>query len=213
MFTHVRDILLNTVKCDFVYAEVSTYDVVAVKGNISIVVEMKKQLNFKVIEQAVRAKYCADYIFVAVPQPKQHHSKIALDLLKQEGIGLIYTSDEPNKYDSRLNSSIIYFWGKRVRKKSYDIKDSIKPGFHSRTIAGVKSGEGITEYSEMISAIKLFLRRKEWVTIDEILEEVQTYYSNPKPSLMQTLKAQWNSNWLEWKVENRKTFLRYKRFS
>ncbi|OBZ15859.1 hypothetical protein A8L34_27830 [Bacillus sp. FJAT-27264] len=211
MFTHVKRILIEQIKCDNVYAEVGNIDVVAVKGSFSIIVEMKKQLNFKVIEQAIRAKHCADYIFIAVPKPKQQHSKIALNLLKQEGIGLIYTTDESSKYDSRINGSNVEFWGKRVRKKSYDIKKLIKSDFHTRTVAGVKSGEGITEYSEMIDAIKLFLKRKDWVTIDQILENVQTYYNNPKPSLIQTLKAEWNHDWLEWKVENRKTHFRLRK--
>ncbi len=208
MFAHVKHILLNDVQCDNVYAEVGTFDVVAVKSNVAIIVEMKKQLNFKVIEQAIQAKYCADYIFIAVPKPKHPHSKVALNLLKQEGIGLIYTTDETYKYDSSKNGSAIKFWGSRVRKKSYDIRKHINPDFHSRTIGGVKSGDGPTEYSEMIQEIKIFLRRKEWVTVDEILETIQTYYSNPKPSLIRTLKKEWNNDWLEWKVENRKTFFR-----
>ncbi|OAB29598.1 hypothetical protein [Paenibacillus macquariensis] len=208
MYTHVSHVLLEIVKCDNVYAEVSNFDVVAVKNNISLIVEMKKQLNFKVIEQAITAKHCADYIFIAVPKPKQYHSKIALNLLKQEGIGLIYTTDERKEYDSRTNGSTIQFWGKRVRRKTYDIQKQINHEFHSRTVGGVKSGEGITEYSEMIDAIKLFLKRKDWVTVDQILENIQTYYSNPKSSLMQTLKSEWNSDWLEWKVENRKTHFR-----
>lgn len=208
MFTNVKFVLTQKMQCDNVYAEVGTYDVVGVKGDIAIVVEMKKQLNFKVIEQAIRAKYCADYIFIATPKPKNPHSKIAINLLKQEGIGLIYTTDEPDMYDSRKIGSNIEFWGKRIRNKTYDIKKYINHEFHSRTIAGVKSGEGITEYSEMMDTIKFFLRRKEWVTIDELLENVQTYYNNPKPSLMQTLKAEWNKDWLEWKVENRKTYFK-----
>ncbi len=211
MYPHVKRILLEKIKCDNVYAEVGSIDVVAVKSSISIIVEMKKQLNFKVIEQAIRAKHCADYIFIAVPKPKQQHLRIALNLLKQEGIGLIYTTDESLKYDSRINGSTVEFWGKRVRNKSYDIKTLIDSEFHTRTVAGVKSGEGITKYSEMIDAIKLFLKRKDWVTIDQILEDIQTYYSNPKPSLMQTLKAEWNSDWLEWKVENRKTHFRLRK--
>lgn len=211
MFNHVKNILLDDVKCDNVYAEVANYDVLGVKNNISLIIEMKKQLNFKVIEQAIEAKYCADYIFIAVPKPNQRHSRIALNLLKQEGIGLIYTTDNSSKYDSSKNGSTIEFWGKRVRRKNYDIKEHINHDFHSRTVGGVKSGDGITEYSEMIDEVKIFLKRKEWVTVDEILETIQTHYNNPKPSLMRTLKAAWNNEWLEWKVENRKTYFKLRK--
>lgn len=208
MFEHVKNILRESIHCTNIYAEVGTFDIVALKGSISIVVEMKKQLNFKVIEQAIRAKHCADYIFIAVPLPKQPHSKVAINLLKQEGIGLIYTTNESYKYDSQINGSHIKFWGIRVREKSYDIKRLINHEFHSRTVAGVKSGEGITQYSEMIDSIKLYLKRKDWVPIEQILEDIQTYYNNPKPSLMQTLKSEWNKEWCEWKIENRKTYFR-----
>lgn len=207
MFPFVKNLLMDKVKCNKVYAEVANKDIVALKGDISIVVEMKKQLSFKVIEQAIQAKYSTDYIFIAVPKPKNPHSRIAISLLKQEGIGLIYIT-ECTQSSTTLKESSIKFWGKRVRKKSHDIKKHINHDFHSRTIAGVKSGEGLTEYGEMINLIKLFLKRRKWVTIDEILDNVETYYNNPKPSLMQTLKAEWNSDWLEWKVENRKTYFK-----
>lgn len=215
MFQYVKNLLLKKVKCSEVYAEVGVFDIVGIKGDLSIVVEMKKQLSFKVIEQAIRAKYCADYVFVAVPKPKQPHSKLAIKLLKDYDIGLIYVTNQSYKYDSRRNGTDIEFWGKRQKRKTHDVRKYIKPDFHSRTTAGVKSGEGITEYGEMIDEVKLFLKHhRGWATVDEILENAQkchSHYSRPKPSLMATLKAHWNADWCEYKVENRKTYFRYKR--
>ncbi|MFF5816373.1 hypothetical protein [Lysinibacillus capsici] len=89
LFEPLKRFLLNQVHCQNVYAEVGLYDVVALKGNVTIVVEMKKHLNFKVLEQAYRARTASDYYFIAVPKPKQRHGWFIRDILKKYGIGLI----------------------------------------------------------------------------------------------------------------------------
>lgn len=61
LFEPLKRFLLNQVHCQNVYAEAGLYDVVALKGNVTIVVEMKKHLNFKVLEQAYRARTASDY--------------------------------------------------------------------------------------------------------------------------------------------------------
>lgn len=191
LFNPVKELLFE-VGCSDVYAEVLGRDVVAFMGNRSIIVELKKQLGFKVIEQAIEGRKRADYTFVAAPQPKTPHSKLAIQLLKEYGIGLIYLID--SRYLGL--SAVFEFWGKR-NKRPEDIRKHIKP-HHSRTIGGSKGGEGPTEYSDLIDDIKRFMKRSnKWVSVDELLENVSSigsYYKRPKESIMTTLKESWNAD-------------------
>lgn len=207
LFNPVKEILFE-IGCSDVYAEVLDRDVVAFMGNRTIIVELKKQLGFKVIEQAIEGRNRADYTFVAVPRPKTAHSKLAIQLLKENGVGLIYLIDTRH---SGLTASF-EFWGKR-NKRPENIKKHIKP-HHERTVGGSKGGEGPTEYSDLIENVKRFMRRtNKWVSVCEILDNVSSvgvYYRRPKESLMTTLKANWNADWCERSMINRKTHFRYK---
>lgn len=200
MFQPVKDMLLNHLGCSGVYAEVALYDVVGLLENVEIVVEMKRQLSFKVIEQALRAIGSSDYVFIAIPEPKTHANRIAARFLKQEGIGLIYVDG---------NQAYIKFWGKRHRKSRRSVRDSVL-SHHAETVGGVKSGEGPTEYSITMDRIKDYLQRKDWVTVDDIVVNVETHYRSPKASVGDTLKAHWNAEWCEHKKEGRKTYFRLK---
>ncbi|MBL1227131.1 hypothetical protein [Enterococcus sp. BWR-S5] len=48
-------------------------------------------------------------------------------------------------------------------------------------------------------------------TIDMILEHCETHYSNPRPSLVATLKQEWNRDWCEISRYNGKTYYRIKK--
>ncbi|MEK5038801.1 hypothetical protein [Sporosarcina sp. FSL K6-3457] len=205
MFQPVKSLLSEKMHCE-VYAEVADYDVVGIGKTYGIIVEMKKSLTWKLIEQAHRAIGLADYIFVAIPKPKSYGNRIAASYLKQDGIGIIYVDGQ---------RAYVHSWGKRHRTKKRwkPLKDYVLP-HHKLTTGGVKSGDGPTEYSITIDNIKFCLRRHHlndgWMTVDEILETIQTHYANPKPSIMATLQAHWNQDWCETKVEKGKRYFRYK---
>lgn len=215
MFPLVKELLLKELYCDEVFGEVGTFDVVGFKGKYSIVVEMKKTLSLKVIEQAVNARKYSDYVFVAVPKPKKQYSLFTTQLLKEKGIGLIFVEEKELYFQQKLvekrNDSLIKFWGRRNKNKHGDLRKNIKYDFHSLTVGGVKSGDGITEYSLMIENIKNVLRYQNWISIDELLNNVETYYKNPKTSLIATLKAEWNKDIFEMKKEERVTYCRLKK--
>lgn len=198
MFSPVKELLLHKIGCHSVYGEVAGYDVVGLLNQVEVIVEMKKQLNFKVIEQAIRAVGVSDYVFIAIPTPKTSVNRIAERFLKQEGIGLIYVGTE---------SAYIKSWGKRHGKVRSSIRNYVLT-HHKETVGGVKSGDGPTEYSITIERIKAFLSRKDWVAVDEIVQNVETHYASPKASVGATLKAVWNQDWCEYKTEGRKTYFR-----
>lgn len=196
LFEPAKQFLLNTMNCEKVYAEVVDLDVVGKHGSVYIGIEMKTSLNFKVIEQAVGRKHLVDYMFILVPKPKTRHASIIMDWLKSIGIGLLY-------YDTNVNaqyhgSSInVEQWGKRQRN-SYSIERYINETLDSINIGGVKGGETITRYKNTIDKIKHCLYfEKNGLTIKELLDRVETHYTNPKPSTAATLRAHWNLEWCE----------------
>lgn len=235
MFEPVKNLLINELGCSDVYGEVSNFDVLGLMGPADVIVEMKMSLNFKVIEQALRAINTGHYIYIAVPRPKSrthNHWFVYHQFLKPNGIGLIYVTenrvdkedwerwkDEPYyPYLAEINKKAKFnHFPNKFKKKSqfsqytdirYQLEDWMK-----ENVGGSKGGEIITPYSHMIDAVKAFLRNNGWSTIDEILEnvpEVTNHYSNPKASLRATFNARWNQYWIEVKTADRKRYFRVK---
>lgn len=209
LFEPVKQLLLSDMKCEKVYAEVCNHDVVGVIGNYDVIVEMKKMLNFKVIEQAVEAKRNGHYVFIAVPNKKGGYSRLIEQFLKYHGIGLIVIKETSySRY-----AEIPYGMFAKLNRKTNDIRKFIKDGYHDTITGGCKMGDFDyqSDYTLMIEDVKRYFQRypNKWIAVDEILEHVQCYYRSPKTQLAATLKANWNEKWVEHKVINRKSHFRY----
>lgn len=200
LFQPVKELLINQ-GCTDVYGEVCNYDVVGIAKDNEFIVEMKKIMNFKVIEQAQQGIGRAKHVYVAIPKPKNEApNRFARTILKDYGIGLIYVEGD-NAYIEIPSSEHDIHWK--------NIRDDVLP--HNKLmIGGVKSGDGPTEYSLTIDSVKAYMSEREWVTIEEILQHVDTHYSNPKSSLAATLRAKWNEDWCERKIINRKTHFKFR---
>ncbi|NQZ70506.1 MAG: hypothetical protein HRT89_20835 [Lentisphaeria bacterium] len=102
-----------------VKAEVGDCDVVAVKGDLLVVVELKLTLNMKLLFQAVERKSLSEDIYIAVPNQgtflKKHYSQL-IKLLKLLGIGLLLIDD--SRVDPVLDPSEY----KPVRRKNKSAK-------------------------------------------------------------------------------------------
>lgn len=76
-----------------VRSEVKACDVVAVRDGVTVVVELKKTFQLKLVYQALERQKLADYVFVAIPRPvsgqKTKNWWNMLALLKRLDIGLI----------------------------------------------------------------------------------------------------------------------------
>ena len=214
LYEPVKKFLLEN-GCSNVYGEVLGFDVLGIHGPINIIVEMKTSLNFKVIEQALRALNYAHYVYIAVPKRKSNLPHFLSMLLKEKKIGLleVHTFDGKLVADPTLParySRLVREWENRYSPNP--IRKSIRP-YHETQVGGVKGGESVTDYSVMIKGIKDYLywdARRKWVTVEQILDKVETYYSQPKPQVMATLQAKWNSDWCETKIEDGKRYFRYK---
>ena len=200
LYEPVRRLLKDEFGCQNVYAEVANVDVVGQResngSTHEIIVEMKKGLTLKLLEQAYDRLGMARSIYIAHLEPKHQGMQInrflenALDRL---GIGIIYVTHDGKEA----------YVAKRAKPQAINpyihIVKYINPEVHEQTIGGVPTGGGPTEYSLMIDRVKVFLQERgdEWTSVAEILRHVETHYKNPRPSLIATLQQPWNREWCE----------------
>lgn len=203
MHEPVKNLLVNQIFCDEVYAEIMNVDMLGMKGPVNIIVEMKTQLSFKLIEQAYRGLQYAQYVYIAIPKKKSSYHWIYYQFLEPKGIGMIEVNHDlaiiihPAKFNHAKRRWIEY------------IRQHIEE-FSHENIAGSKGGETITRYSHMMKQVKRYMKYRGWVSVDEILNHCETYYAHPKPSMIATLKADYNADWCESKIINGKLHFRYK---
>lgn len=203
MYEPVKNLLISQTFCDEVYAEVMNVDMLGIKGPVNVIVEMKTQLSFKLLEQAYRGLQYAQYVYIAVPRSKSSYYWIYHQFLEPKGIGMI----EVNKDRAIIVHSAKFNHAKK-RWIMY-VRQQIEE-FSHENIAGSKSGETITRYSHMINAVKRYMQGRGWITINDILDHCETYYAQPKPSMTAALKADYNADWCESMVINGKLHFRYK---
>jgi len=75
--------------------EVMNCDIAGVKGDTLIIVEMKRNFSLKLLYQAIERQKITDYVYAAIPRPKNFKKKEVksmLDILKRLNIGLIAVS-------------------------------------------------------------------------------------------------------------------------
>ncbi len=99
--------------------EVKNCDMAGVKGDILLIVELKRSFNLKLIYQAMERQKITDYVYVAIPRPKNFRKKEVkrmCELLKRLNIGLIVvnfgekrtlvqTVSQPNPEKFTINGS------------------------------------------------------------------------------------------------------------
>lgn len=230
LFNPVKNWLLNDMACTDVYAEVQDIDVVGVNQDCpyTIVVEMKRHFSFKLLDQATDRLNRSQYVYIAVPKGLSGTiDHFVLSYCRKMGIGIIQISQQsegqPRVYLS-VPAKYNHLAFKRIQRLSRYHNGQITNELlnatllkrhilsYNRKIKGGVSGNNqrITPYKMIIMKIKSYMYHQEWVSINDIVKNVSTYYASPKPSIAQTLRSQWNSNWVETKKINRKVFYRMK---
>lgn len=220
LFGPVKNFLIEQIGCRKVYAEVCNHDVVGIIGEQIIIVEMKMQLSFKIIEQAIDAKRHANYAFIAVPSKKGGIPRIIENFLKHHGIGLIVIEINKTSFmgheETHFHAKIPYGMFAKYNRNVSDIRKYIKDGYHDTIKGGYKMGDPDfdykSDYTLMIENIRFFLQMEpeRWFTVEEIINHCHCYYANPKPQLTATLRAPYNSSWIEQKKVGRKPYFKWK---
>ncbi len=76
-----------------VKAEIGNCDVLAVKGDEPpVIVELKTSFNLQLLLQGIDRQAVTDYVYLAIPEPKQSLQRDILRLCKRLGLGLLTVS-------------------------------------------------------------------------------------------------------------------------
>ncbi len=159
-----------------VQAEVQEIDVLATKDNIFVVIELKKELNLKLIVQGAQRQKMSEIVYVAIPKPSY---KIRLSnvfqekvyLLKRLGIGLIFVNfkesgsiatieEEPLIFDLKQSQRL----NKKTRERALKEK-SLRSGDY---IQGGQKGTKITAYKENALLVAGILQQNGVMKVSEI---------------------------------------------
>lgn len=138
-----------------VNGEVKTLDVTAVKDNKLIVIELKKNLNMKLLIQGIKRQRLTDQVYIAIQRPKKTFSrdwKDKLHLIRRLELGLIVVSFtrktplvqiicDPKPF-SRTQSM------NRAKKRQKGILDEIKERSGNYNVGGSTRKKVMTAYRE-----------------------------------------------------------------
>lgn len=158
-----------------VYSEVSNMDVIAVKGDEMLVVELKTSFNLKLLTQAVLRQKLSEHVYVAIPAPsfKKRCSKEFKNyehLLKRLELGLIlvhFTSTpyaviefDPNPFD-RAKSMRANKKYKRIALKELSKR-------HGDNNIGGTNGKLVTAYREQALLTLYYLSQVDEMKVSEL---------------------------------------------
>lgn len=207
-----------------VYAEVTGVggraDVIGKNGKTFLNVELKVQLSFELLSQAIDRKSYFHYIYIAIPKRKSPMPRLVPEILKREGIGLLYIEN------NFARMSIPARFNRPPHNHRVDWEHMLRPEYKLHT-GGDNGSHILTPYKLLIKDVRNYLitirnadlsrsihggnRNYGWVPIDEILNhcEAHYHYTSPKPSLSNALRT-FELVWCEIKKEKGKLFYRAK---
>ncbi|MFP5108327.1 DUF2161 domain-containing phosphodiesterase [Neobacillus sp. C211] len=144
-----------------VYGEVKDCDIVAVKDEELVVIELKLTLSVDLLIQAAKRQRITDKVYVAIPKPKHRlNSKRWTEkchLIRRLELGLIVVSS-PGK---RGRSEIIFEPTPFIRRKNKRKRDSIMKEINGRSadynVGGSNRTKIMTAYKENCIQIACYL--------------------------------------------------------
>lgn len=156
------------------YFEVGLTDIVGKKDNIVINVEVKKTLNFKVIQQAYNNIRSSHYSYIAVPRKSAINNPFALIICEKFGIGVLL-------YDENFAYTKVYEKVKpKLNRHAYTkyAKKLTEDSMYKRTTPGAKSGDTITAFSVTVENLESYVSRHNGCAIKEALDNISHHYGS-----------------------------------
>lgn len=179
-----------------IYPEVVVYshrpDIVVHEDKGITVVEMKTTMSLALLEQAYNWVNRADYVYVAIPQPKKLND-FAIRLLTSKGIGVIVVQ---GKHAMKYKPAV------KQERNTVRWKDHLHECY-KLNVSGGTNGTYMTPYKFMIQCVKEHLETcKKSQTIKEIIKDVDAgydkvvsnHYRNPSSSLRKAL-GEYETEW------------------
>jgi hypothetical protein len=167
MYSYVRDFFIE--RSYDVRAEVLDCDVVAVRDDVMVAIEMKTQLNIRLLAQAADRQKFFDVVYIAVPKPtfKKRLSKPykqILHLVRRLELGLLYvdTKGEGICTEEFPPSPFNVEYSKASRSSKTKRLNSLEE-FLARSddynVGGVVREKRITAYRENALLVALYIQR------------------------------------------------------
>jgi hypothetical protein len=157
-----------------VKAEINDIDILAIKEDITIAIELKVKISLKLIYQVIERQKLVDNVFLAIPKDsyKSHQNSIKHFqlLLKRLNLGLILIDEkrvevvfEPNHYDLNKSKSL----NKRRKEKLLNTFNNL----NSDPNKGGSKGKRMTVYKQNAIKIASLLAVKPGLSPKEIINE------------------------------------------
>lgn len=133
-----------------VYAEVKKCDIIASCCDIILIVELKKEFNLKLLYQVMDRQKYGDFVYAAIPRPKNLNSKSSknmIEILKKLNIGLIFVDIKDNFNTIKVVLEPVNNKIKNNKNKKSILKE-IEGRKNECNIGGTKGKKIITSYRE-----------------------------------------------------------------
>lgn len=161
-----------------VKGEVKNVDIVAVKNDAVIAVEMKKQLSLKLLYQGCDRQRMFESVYVAILDPgyKKKRTKAfkeKLHILKRLRLGLIIVNVHTNRVEVEIDP-VDYIFRRNIKKRKL-LLDEFSKRKNTSNVGGVNKRKIMTAYREAVIEIGKTL-------LDGPLQtkEIKTITMNPK---------------------------------
>lgn len=151
-------------------------DIIAVKDNIFIGLEIKKALNVKLIEQTAFWKLHTHKTYLCIPSKKnntKYKNQFIYEMLQDYGIGIIF----------------IYSEGVCIiSESSFNSTPDLPVLYESQKETELISNDYITPFKNTIKNIEDYLQTNGRTEIFELINNIQHHYANKNSAKSQILK-------------------------
>lgn len=137
-----------------VYGEVKNCDVVCIKKDNIVVVEMKKDLTIKLITQGIDRQKITEHVYICYRKPKKFTLKKrreTITLCKRLGLGIILVNIEEDEIKTILEPSIKRIVNKNKRNEIKKEIEGIKVNINQGGTNKVKKNTAFREKNILIS--------------------------------------------------------------
>lgn len=140
-----------------VQAEVNNIDIIAQKDDVLIIVEMKTQLNLKLIYQGCQRQKISDNVYLAVPSMNNKKTmKERLHVLRRLNLGLLVVDVENNSVEVLIDPLDFVF--RRSNKKKQKLLKELNRRVTNVNVGGATKTKLVTAYRERAIKIAYYLK-------------------------------------------------------
>lgn len=143
-----------------VAAEVKHCDVIALKGDELIVIELKTSMNMTLITQAIKRQRITNSVYVAIPEPSKKTKRFREQtaVLKRLGLGLITVYQSPIRSVASVLLEPSY--SGRVNKRKRTLIEKEVGGRTIQPNVGGTKGKVYTAYRETAVTIACLINKR-----------------------------------------------------